>query len=435
MYRYEMRGKRESVGNRFSERQLASIQHISSDERKMKMKYLVLIPDGAADYPIEALGKKTPLEAADKPTLDRLAKNSLVGTVSNVPSDMVPESDTANLAILSYDPKIYSKGRSPLEAMSMGLDMKPGDIAFRCNVVTVSEGEASYDDKIMIDHSADEITTEEAAELIKALEQAFGTEDRTFYSGVSYRHCMIWHNPPEYGNFSRPHDFPGKGVRDNMPVEPYAALIRKSYDILNHHPINEARRARGLRPANSIWLWSPGAKPALSSFGDKWGLDASVISAVDLIKGIGICAGLESIDVCGATGNYKTNYKGKADAAIDAFSRGKELVYVHVEAPDECGHRAELENKVLSISLISEKILKPIVEYLSGCGEDYSVMVLPDHPTPICRRTHTLDPVPFMIYRSNLKQNGVSCFCEKEAAAKNYYIPHGYQLMSLLTGK
>lgn len=399
------------------------------------MKYLVVIPDGAADYPIVALGGKTPFEAAEKPTVDRLAADSLVGTVSNVPSDMVPESDTANLAILSYDPKIYSKGRSPLEAMSMGLEMKPGDIAFRCNVVTVSEEEENYDDKIMIDHSADEITTEEAAELIAALEKELGTSERTFYPGVSYRHCMIWHNPPEYGGFSRPHDFPGKGVRGNLPVEPYASLIRKSYDILNRHPVNEARRARGLRPANSIWLWSPGAKPALSSFSDKWGLDASVISAVDLIKGIGICAGMESIDVPGATGNYKTNYKGKADAAIDAFRRGKELVYVHVEAPDECGHRAELENKVYSIGAISEKILRPVVEYLDSCGEEYSVMLLPDHPTPICRRTHTLDPVPFMIYRSGKKEDGVSCFCEKEAGAKKYYIPHGYTLMSLFTGK
>ncbi len=399
------------------------------------MKYLVLIPDGAADYPIEALGNKTPFEVAEKPTIDKLAKDSLVGTVSNVPSDMVPESDTANLAILSYDPKIYSKGRSPLEAMSMGLTMNEGDIAFRCNVVTVSEEEENYDDKIMLDHSADEITTAEAAELVKALQEHFGTGERTFYPGVSYRHCLIWNDPPKYGNFSRPHDFPGKGVRENMPFEPYATLIRESYKVLNHHPINEARRKRGLRPANSIWLWSPGAKPALSSFGEKWELDASVISAVDLIKGIGICAGMESIDVEGATGNYKTNYEGKANAAIDAFKRGKELVYVHVEGPDECGHRAETQNKVLSISLISEKILKPIVEYLDGTGEEYSVMLLPDHPTPICRRTHTLDPVPFMIYRSNKKENGTALFSEKTAAEKGNYIENGYNLMSLLTEK
>jgi len=396
------------------------------------MKYLVLIPDGAADYPIPVLDGMTPFEAAEKPTIDALAREAEVGTVSNVPSHMVPESDTANLAILSYDPTVYSKGRSPLEAMSMGLAMQEGDIAFRCNVVTVSEDGDCYEDKIMLDHSADEITTAEAAELVKALEEAFGTESRTFYPGVSYRHCMIWNDPPAYTDFERPHDHLGKGVRDIMPPEPYATLVRKSYEVLNHHPINEARRARGLRPANSIWLWSPGAKPALSSFKEKWGLDATVISAVDLIKGIGICAEMESVDVEGATGNYKTNYKGKADAAIDAFRRGKDLVYVHVEAPDECGHRAELENKVLSIGLISEKILKPVTDYLAASGEPYAVMLLPDHPTPICRRTHTLDPVPYLIWRSDRKTEGVENFCERTAAAKERYLADGYRLMDKL---
>lgn len=396
------------------------------------MKYLVVIPDGAADYPVDELGGKTPLEVADKPTIDRLAGKSVIGTVSNVPQGMVPESDTANLAILSYDPKIYSKGRSPLEAMSMGLDMKPGDIAFRCNIVTVSEEQDNYDDRIMIDHSADEITTEEADELVKALQNRFGTSNRSFHTGISYRHCMIWNDPPEYAEFNRPHDFLGHGVKDKMPPEPYATLIRESYEVLNHHPVNEARRARGLRPANSIWLWSPGAKPALSSFKEKWGIDASVISAVDLIKGIGICAGMESIDVEGATGNYKTNYKGKADAAIDAFKRGKGLVYVHVEAPDECGHRAELENKVSSIGMISEQIVRPVIEYLDNCGESYSLMILPDHPTPVSKRTHTIDPVPFMIYRSNEEHSGVSSFCENDAKAVNNYVANGYQLMGML---
>ncbi len=396
------------------------------------MKYLVLIPDGAADYPIEALGNKTPFECANKPTLDALARVSTVGTVSNVPSHMVPESDTANLAILSYDPAVYSKGRSPLEAMSMRLEMKEGDIAFRCNIVTVSEEEDNYDDKIMLDHSSDEITTEEATELVKALHEAFKTETRSFYPGVSYRHCMIWNDPPAYTEFSRPHDFLGQGVRDKMPPEPYATLIRESYKVLSVHPVNLARKARGLKPANSIWLWSPGEKPALSSFKEKWGLNATVISAVDLIKGIGICAEMESVDVEGATGNYKTNYEGKANAAIDAFKRGKDLVYLHVEGPDECGHRAETENKVTCIGHISERILKPIYEYLGDCGEDFSIMLLPDHPTPIVRRTHTIDPVPFMIYRSNEEACGVDSFSEKSAAEKNYYVPKGHDLMSLL---
>jgi 2,3-bisphosphoglycerate-independent phosphoglycerate mutase len=395
------------------------------------MKYLVLIPDGAADYPIPELDCKTPFECANKPTLDALARVSTVGTVSNVPSHMVPESDTANLAILSYDPAIYSKGRSPLEAMSMRLTMNEGDIAFRCNIVTVSEDEENYDDKIMLDHSADEITTEEATELVKALHEAFGTEDRAFYPGVSYRHCMIWNNPPEYAEFNRPHDHLGKGVKNIMPPEPYATLVRESYKVLKDHPVNLARKARGLKPANSIWLWSPGEKPALSSFKEKWGLNATVISAVDLIKGIGICAEMESVDVDGATGNYKTNYEGKANAAIDAFKRGKDLVYLHVEGPDECGHRAERENKVACIGHISERILKPIYEHLKGTGEEFSVMILPDHPTPIERRTHTLDPVPFMIYRSYEESDGVDCFCEKTAEAKNYYVPKGHDLMSM----
>ncbi len=396
------------------------------------MKYFVLIPDGAADYPIEALGSKTPFECAIKPTLDALAKVSTVGTVSNVPPHMVPESDTANLAILSYDPAIYSKGRSPLEAMSMRLTMNEGDIAFRCNIVTVSEEEENYDDKIMLDHSADEITTEEATELVKALHEAFKTDKRAFYPGVSYRHCMIWNDPPEYVDFNRPHDHLGKGVKDIMPPEPYATLTRESYEVLKDHPVNLARKARGLKPANSIWLWSPGAKPALSSFKEKWGLDATVISAVDLIKGIGICAEMESVDVEGATGNYKTNYEGKANAAIDAFKRGKDLVYLHVEGPDECGHRAETENKVACIGHISERILKPVYEYLKNCGEEFAVMILPDHPTPIVKRTHTLDPVPFMIYRSDCASDGVDCFCEKSAANKGFYVSEGHTLMSML---
>lgn len=399
------------------------------------MKYLVLIPDGAADYKIEELSGKTPFEAAEKTTLDYLASKSFVGTVSNVPSNMVPESDTANLAILSYDPAVYSKGRSPLEAMSIGLSMKEGDIAFRMNVVTVSEGEENYDDKIMIDHSADEITTEEADGLVKALEEEFGNETRHIYTGVSYRHCMIWNSPPKYEEFNRPHDFLGQSVKDKMPPEPYASMIRRSYEVLNHHPINEDRRIRGLKPANSAWFWSPGAKPALSSFKEKWGIDATVISAVDLIKGIGICAEMESVDVDGATGNYKTNYEGKANAAIDAFKRGKDMVYIHVEGPDECGHRAELQNKVTCISYISERILKPVYEYLKDCGEEFAIMILPDHPTPICKRTHTLDPVPFMIYRSDKEIDGVSCFCEKSAEEKGNYIDKGYSLMSLLFEK
>lgn len=400
------------------------------------MKYVIIVYDGAADYKIKEIGDKTPFDVADKPVMDKLASESVVGLVSNVPCDMVPESDTANLAIMSYDPKIYSNGRSPLEAVSMGIDMKPDEIAFRCNVVTVSEEEGiPYDKREMIDHSADEITTEEAAELIKAVGEALGGDGRVFYPGVSYRHCLIWKNPPKYSSFMRPHDILGQKVTEYMPPEPYATLQRKSYDVLEHHPVNEARRARGLRPANSIWLWSPGAKPSLPSFKDKWGLNASVISAVDLIKGIGLCAKMESIDVEGATGNVNTNYTGKAEAAINALKAGKDLVYIHVEAPDECGHRAELDNKIKSIGLIDKKILGPIYEYLCGTGEDFRILTLPDHPTPISRRTHTLDPVPFMLYKSDEKSNGVSGFNEDSAKSTGIYIEHGYNLLDMMIKK
>lgn len=403
------------------------------------MKYLVLIPDGMADTPIDSLGGITPMEKAHKPTMDMLASKSYIGTVSNVPADMVPESDTANLAILSYDPKIYSKGRSPLEAVSMGIEMMPDETAYRCNVVTLSD-DGDYDSKTIIDHSADEITTAEADLLIKALDEKLGNEMRKFYTGVSYRHCLIWKNGNDKYDFMRPHDILGRTIGEYLPRkedggEEFYKLMRDSFEILNHHPVNEERRRRGLRPANSAWLWSPGKKPQLPSFGDKWGLDASVISAVDLIKGIGLCAKMESIDVEGVTGNVHTNYVGKANAAIDAFKRGKELVYVHVEGPDECGHRAETENKVISIEKISELILKPVYEYLNGTGEEFKIMVLPDHPTPIAIRTHAIDPVPFMIYNSAKSYDGVSLFSEKTAEDKNNYIPHGYDLMGLLTGE
>ena len=402
------------------------------------MKYFVLIPDGMADEKIEALGNRTPMQAANKPMMDALASKALVGTVSNVPAGMVPESDTANMAILSFDPKIYSKGRSPLEAVSMGIEMQPDETAYRCNVVTLSDEGEAYEDKIILDHSADEITTPEADELIKALEEKLGTDYRRFYTGVSYRHCLIWKNGNDKYDFMRPHDILGKRIGEYLPKaenggEEFYKLMKESYEILNHHPVNEARRARGLKPANSAWLWSPGKKPQLPNFKEHWGLNGAVISAVDLIKGIGLCAGMNSIDVDGATGNVHTNYDGKANAAIDAFKNGHDYVYVHVEAPDECGHRAELENKVLSVELIDQKILKPVYDYLVSTGEDFRVMVLPDHPTPIRLRTHTITPVPFFIYDSKNAKNGVESFSEESAEATNYYITNGYTLMDLLT--
>lgn len=400
------------------------------------MKYLILIPDGMADEKIAELGNLTPMEKACKPNIDNLAKQSYIGTVSNVPDGMVPESDTANLAVLSYDPAVYSKGRSPLESVSMGIEMKPDETAYRCNVVTLSEND-DYDNRIMIDHSADEITTEEADALIKTLDEKLGNECIKFYTGISYRHCMIIKNGNDKYPFNRPHDIIGKCIKDYLPNgkdgEMFYRMMRESCEILEHHPINEARRLRGLKPANSAWFWSPGKKPALPSFKEKWGLNAAVISAVDLIKGIGLCAGMKSFDVEGATGNIHTNFKGKGEMAINAFKQGFELVYVHVEAPDECGHRAEIANKVLAIEKIDSEILKPVSEFLRITDEPYKIMILPDHPTPIRTRTHSIEPVPFMIYSSENKFNGVECFTEATAADKNNYISNGYELMGILT--
>ncbi|MBE6617028.1 MAG: cofactor-independent phosphoglycerate mutase [Ruminococcaceae bacterium] len=397
------------------------------------MKYLILIPDGMADRPHPALGNRTPMEAAAKPTMDALAKKSLCGTVSNVPVGMVPESDTANLAILSYDPKIYSKGRSPLEAMSLGLNMNPTDTALRCNIVTLS-GDASenYASRTMIDHSSGDITTEEADELVRALNEALPMEGRHLFTGVSYRHCLIWDGADDKFNFMRPHDILGKVIGEYLPTaeggEDFLKYMEEGAKVLDKHPINDSRRARGLRPANSPWLWSPGRKPALPNFFEKWGVKTSVISAVDLIKGIGVCAGCDVVNVPGATGNYHTNYAGKAEAAIEAF-RDHDLVYIHVEAPDECGHQGNPEEKTSSIEKIDQLILKPVYEYLKNSGEDYKIMVLPDHPTPLEIRTHSMEPVPFFIYDPANETEGVSIYTEAECGKCSTYISDGSTLL------
>lgn len=400
------------------------------------MKYLVLLCDGAADYPINELGGKTPLTVAKKPVIDYIASRSTAGTVSNVPEGMVPESDTANLAVMSYDPREYSKGRSPLEAMSLGIDMKPDETAYRCNVVTLGQPEgctdAPYEDLIMIDHGADEIPTAESDLLIKTLQEELGDELKHYYTGVSYRHCLIWKNAPEFKDFMRPHDILGQGIKNYLPEEPFLSIQKKSYEILRNHPVNLDRIKRGLRPANSAWFWSPGKKPALPSFEEKWGLKASVISAVDLIKGIAICAKMTSVDVEGATGNISTNFAGKGEAAINEFKRGQNYVYIHVEAPDECGHRAEADNKILSIEKIDRLILAPVYEYLKSTGEDFKILILPDHPTPVCRRTHTMDAVPFVLYSSADEKSGIPCFDEENAVKTGLYLPKGEMLMDMM---
>ncbi len=403
------------------------------------MKYLVVLCDGMADEKQEALDGKTPMEAANKPTMDYLAARSLCGNALVTPPSMEPESDTANLSILSYDPLIYSNGRSPLEALSIGLDMTETQTALRCNIVTLSEEEGiDYTERTIIDHSADEISTEEADELIKAVEAALGNGERHFYTGISYRHCLLWDNAPAVIDFTRPHNILGQVIGDKLPTDPkqdgypYFELMKASYEILNHHPINEARRARGLRPANSIWLWSPGKKPALPSFSDKWGVRASVISAVDLIKGIAIGAGIESIDVEGVTGNKHTNFAGKGEAAVDAFKRGREYVYVHIEGPDECGHQGDPEGKKYCIEQIDEKILKPTHEYLIKTGEDYKIMVLPDHYTFSRTKGHARGEVPFILYDSRCEVQGIDCYTEDNCNATGLSLDNGPALMELM---
>ncbi len=399
------------------------------------MKYFVLIFDGMADRPVPELGGLTPMQKANKPNLDNLARDGFVGTVLNVPEGMRPESDTANIAIMSYDPRVYSKGRSPLEAVSLGIEMLPDDTAIRTNVVTLSEDEP-YEKKKMLDHSADEISTEDARILIEYIEEKLGTDTVKFYPGVSYRHCCIWKNADEHFPFTPPHNIIGKEIGEYLPDgdggKKFREFMEKSYELLSQHPLNIERKKNGKNPANSIWFWSPGKKPEIPNFKEKWGLKPTVISAVDLLKGIGICAGMESIDVEGATGNIHTNYEGKAAAAIAAFESGQDYVYVHVEAPDECGHRGEIENKVTSIEYIDRRILEPVMEYLAGKGEPFKILCLPDHPTPLEIRTHSSEPVPFVMYTSEKKFSGVETLDEFTAKEKALYVENGTHLMGLM---
>lgn len=397
-----------------------------------------MLGDGMADNEIAVLGKKTPLEAANKPTMNYLSSKGFNGLVETVPEGMVPESDTANLAVMGYDPRVYSKGRSPLEAASMGIKMADNETAIRANIVALG-GNGEYEDLVMLDHSSDEIPTEEARILIEAVQEKFGNDFLKFYCGISYRHCLIWKDCPEFNDFSRPHDIIGRRIGDYLPKNessrPMCELMKASYEFLNNHPLNIEREARGLKKANSIWLWSPGKKPSLPSFAEKTGLKASVICAVDLIKGIGLCAGMSVPYVEGATGAAETDYKAKRDAAINEFKNGAELVYIHVEAPDECGHQGKVYEKIKAIENIDNVILKGVLEYLASTGEDYRVLLLPDHPTPISERTHTRAPVPFVIYDSaNIAENGELIYCEKTAKASNFMLDKGEKLIDLLIG-
>ncbi len=403
------------------------------------MKYLVVLFDGMADTPNPALGGKTPMECANKPATDRLAGLSVVGMCRTVAEGLKPGSDVANLSVMGYDPKLCYTGRSPLEAAAMGVELSPTDVALRCNLVTLSD-EARFEDRKMIDYCAGDISTAEAAEIIAAVQKELGSEKYTFYPGVSYRHCLAVKNgTTELGCMTPPHDISGRVIGPHLSTDENAAplleLMKKSCEILKNHPVNLKRREKGLNEANAIWLWGEGRKPALEDFKRKNGVSACIVSAVDLLKGIGVCAGAATPSVSGATGYLDTNFEGKAEAGIAAFKQGTDLVYLHFEAPDECGHRGEAENKVRAIEYIDKRALTPVLEYLDGCGEDYRVLIMPDHPTPLETRTHSAEPVPFLLYDSRRAQSGVECFTEKNAAKTGVFVEHGPDIMNMLLEK
>ena len=397
------------------------------------MKYVVLLCDGMADYPVEELGGETPMSKSVTPNMDALAKNSVIGLVKTVADGMKPGSDVANLSVLGYDPAICYTGRSPLEAGSIGIDMKPEDVSFRCNLVTVSD-EPNFEDRTLVDYCADDISTAEAAELVKFLASHFDNEEFKLYSGVSYRHCLIWHGGTlDVGTLTPPHDITGRKVTEYLPDHPNAeklfAMMKKSYELLKDHPVNKARKERGLRPANCIWLWGEGVRANLENFYDSHKLKASMISAVDLLKGIGKFAGMRVVNVDGATGYIDTNFKGKAEAAVKELADGQDFVYIHVEAPDECGHRHEIDNKVKSIEIIDKEILGTILPELDKY-DDFKLMILPDHPTPLALKTHTNDAVPFMIYQKSVPAEGKPVFTEKTAKETGLYIEKGPTIMN-----
>lgn len=396
------------------------------------MKFVIILADGMADEGCRELGGKTPLQYAQTPYMDRLAAGGEIGTARTVPPGYSPGSDIANLSVLGYDPRQYYTGRSPLEAVSMGVEMEPGDISFRCNLVTLS-GAEPYAEKIMQDYSAGEITSNDAALLIAKINDRLAGPDIEFYPGVSYRHLMIWHGGPEDTVLVPPHDISGQKIGEHLPAgkgsDFLLSLMQQSYQFLNDDSLNAERVKKSRNPANSIWLWGQGKKPALTSFYEKFGLKGGVISAVDLIKGIGICAGMQVLEVPGATGNINTNFAGKAEAALRGLDSGLDFVYVHVEAPDEAGHQGELQTKIRAIEEIDKKIVAEIMRGLQDTGP-FRLMVLPDHPTPIRTRTHSSDPVPFVIFDSRGKKPGHSSYHEDLAAQSPLKIDQGHTLMN-----
>lgn len=400
------------------------------------MKYVIVLGDGMADEPIDVLNGKTPLDYARTETMDTLSKQAEIGLVHTIPEGMKPGSDTANLSVLGYDPKIYYSGRSPLEALSIGVPMKDTDIAIRCNIVTISEDNVPFEEKTIIDHSSSEISTEDCAVLLQAVMDELANETYQFYVGTSYRHCLIW-NEGSVVDLTPPHDVLGRVIKEYLPTDKALyEMMKKSYDILVNHPINVERKKQGLNPANCCWFWGAGTKPMLTSFEEKTGKKGMMVSAVDLLKGIAVGAGMGVAEVEGANGGLHTNYAGKVEAAIKALTEdGYDFAYIHVEAPDEMGHQGSVEKKVKAIEYLDEKVIKPVVESLKSKNVDFRMLILPDHPTPIRVRTHTSDSVPYMLYDSTNLLDKTWNYNEKEAGESGNYIEKGHELIDYLFSK
>lgn len=399
------------------------------------MKYIIVLGDGMADEPIEALGRKTPLAYAATPVMDRLSRKSEIGMVHTIPEGMSPGSDTANLSVLGYDPKIYYSGRSPLEALSIGVPMKETDIALRCNIVTISEEDVPFEEKTIIDHSSGEISTEDSTVLLETVRKELENEVCKFYAGTSYRHCLIW-DRGEVAELTPPHDVLTSVIREHLPADGMLRdMMERSYHILVDHPINIERKKQGLNPANCCWFWGAGTKPMLTSFEEKTGKKGMMVSAVDLLKGIAVGAGMGISIVEGANGGLHTNYEGKTRVALKAvLEDGYDFVYIHIEAPDEMGHQGSVDRKVQAIEYLDERVLKPLTESLDGSGVDYRLMVLPDHPTPVRIRTHTSDSVPYLLYDSTMPRTENWNYNEAEAAKSGNSIEKGYKLIDYFFG-
>ncbi|MBH1942430.1 cofactor-independent phosphoglycerate mutase [Mobilitalea sibirica] len=397
------------------------------------MKYIVVLGDGMADEPIKELDNKTPLMVADTPQMDLLAKKSELGLAYTIPEGMKPGSDTANLAVLGYNPRIYYSGRSPLEALSIGVDLKPTDIAIRCNIVSLSDDDKPYEEKTILDHSSGEISTKDAAVLIDAVRKELENDLYKFYVGTSYRHLTIW-DQGEVIDLVPPHDILGKVIGEYLPEDnALKELMKKSYDILNNHPINIERKEKGLNVANSIWFWGAGTRPALTSFEEKNHKRGAMISAVDLLKGIAVGAKMKVIEVPGADGTLHTNYEGKAMAAVKVLLEDDyDFVYIHVEAPDEMGHQGNVANKIKAIEFLDQRVIKLVYEAMKKSGVDFRLLVMPDHPTPIWCRTHTSDPVPYILYDSTKEQDNQWMYNEVEAKATGYVVDKGYEMVNKL---